>query len=98
MHRAAQQVPISPVRLSFVGALKILQCRLPACPASPKARRQWYSHLLEEITEEVIPPRRNRINPRVIKCQQSKWPKKRPEHRNWTQPKRLFRDSIVILR
>ncbi len=98
MHGAAQQVPISPLRLSFVGTLKILQCRLPACPASPKARRQWYSHLLEEITEEVIPPRRNRINPRVIKCQQSKWPKKRPEHRNWTQPKRPFRDSIVILR
>jgi len=98
MHQAAQQVPISPLRLSFVGTLKILQCRLPACPASPRARRQWYSHLLEEITEVVIPPRRHRTNPRVIKCQQSKWPKKRPEHRAWPQPQWPFRNSIVILR
>lgn len=98
MHQAAQPLPISPLRLSFTGTLKILQCRLPSCPASPKARRQWYSQLLEEIREEVIPPRRNRINPRVIKCQQSKWPKKRPEHRNWPRPKQSFQESIVILR
>jgi hypothetical protein len=98
MHEAARQVPISPLRLSFTGTLKILQCRLPECPASPQARRQWYQQLLQEITEEQIPPRRNRTNPRVIKCQQSKWPKKRLEHRHWLQPKRSFQQSIVILR
>jgi hypothetical protein len=97
MHEAARRVPISPLRLSFTSTLKILQCRLPECPRRRRARRQWYQHLLEEIAEEPIPPRRNRINPRVIKCQQSQWPKKRPEHRNWPQPKQPFCQSIVIL-
>jgi hypothetical protein len=98
MHQAARSVAISPLRLSFVAALKILRCRLPECPRSRKARRQWYEELLEEIAEESIPPRRNRINPRVIKRQQSQWPKKRPHHRQCPQPTASFPESVVILR
>jgi len=50
------------------------------------------------MAEETIPPRRNRINPRVITRPQSKWLKKRPCHRQTPQPTRPFRDSIEILR
>lgn len=98
MYEAAQRVRVSPVRMSFTGTLKILRCRLPECPRSTRGQEQWWNRLLEEISEEQIPPRRNRINPRVIKRTQSKWPKKRPRHRHSPQPTRTFRSSIVIIR
>jgi Insertion element 4 transposase N-terminal/Transposase DDE domain len=98
MCEAAGRVPTSPLRMSFTGTLKILRCRLPECPQSPKARQQWWNRLLEEITEEQIPCRRNRINPRVIKRQQCQWPTKRPHHRKCAQPTRPFRDSVVLRR
>lgn len=98
MFQAAKTAKVSPVRMSFTGTLKILRCRLPECPRSPKARKVWWQCLLEEIAEEPLPPRRHRINPRVIKLQQSKWSKKRPCHRQTPQPTRPFRDSIRLLR
>ena len=98
MFEAAQHAAISPLRMSFTGTLKILRCRLPECPRSSKSRDLWWQRLLEEIAEEQIPPRRNRINPRVIKKPQSKWPKKRPCHRQTPQPTCPFRDSIKIIR
>jgi hypothetical protein len=97
MFEAAGQAKVSPLRLSFTGTLKILRCRLADCPRSSKGRELWWQRLLEEIAEEQIPPRRNRINPRVIKRQQSKWPKKRPHHRQTPQPSRPFGESITIL-
>ena len=98
MFEAAQRVPISPLRMSFTGTLKILRCRLPECPADTKGRHHWWRQLLEELTEEPLPVRRPRINPRVIKRPQSKWPKKRPFHRQTTPPSGHFRRSIIILR
>jgi hypothetical protein len=98
MHEAAKKVPVSPLRISFVGTLKILRCRLPECAQSPPARQRWWQNLLEEIAEEVIPERRNRINPRVIKRKMSNWLKKRREHYHWPQPTKEFRRSIVMCR
>lgn len=98
MCQAAQQKNLSPLRMSFTGTLKILRCRLPECPPTPVGRAFWWQRLLEEIAEEQLPPRRHRINPRVIRRQQSKWPKKRPCHRHTPQPTRPFEESIHILR
>jgi len=98
MFEAAQTVPISPLRLSFTGTLKILRCRLPECPRGEAGRRRWWGNLLEEIAEETIPPRRDRVNPRVIKRKMSNWLKKRPQHHHWPQPTKQFRESVVMLR
>jgi hypothetical protein len=95
MCQAARQKGISPLRLSFTGTLKILRCRLPECPPTPSGRAFWWQRLLEEITEEQLPPRRNRINPRVIRRQQSKWPKKRPHHRHTPQPPCPFASQSI---
>jgi len=46
---------------------------------------------------EVLEPRRNRINPRVIKRPQSKWPKKQEEHRNLPPLKLTFKETICVL-
>lgn len=98
MSEAATRAGVAPRRVSFTGALKILRCRLAECPADEPGRVCWYEHLIDEIAEEVLPQRRSRINPRVIKKKMSNWKKKRPEHRCPTKPIERFRDTIEILR
>jgi len=97
MQQAAAEQDVDPQRISFTSTLKILRCRLPECPASDRGRRQWYRRLVSEISEEILPPRRNRINPRVIKKKMSNWEKKKPQHRPYPQPHKEFRDAIVLL-
>jgi hypothetical protein len=97
MNEAARMNNLAPRRLSFTGTLKILRCRLPECPKSRQGLQRWYEDLLAEVAEEVLPARRNRINPRVIKRKMSNWRKKRPEHRRYPQPAKKFRQSVIIL-
>lgn len=97
MAEAAQRNGLPPRRLSFTGALKVLRCRLPQCPKSRAGLSRWYEDLLAEVAEDVLPERRNRINPRVIKRKMSNLRKKRPEHRQYPQPTKKFRQSIVML-
>lgn len=97
MQEAAAEQGLDPRRISFTNTLKILRCRLPECPPSARGRSKWYHQLISEIGEENLPPRRNRINPRVIKKKMSNWEKKKPEHRHYPQPHKEFRDAVVIL-
>jgi hypothetical protein len=97
MCEAARASQLPPRRLSFTGTLKVLRCRLPSCPKGRAGLKRWYADLLAEISEEVLPERRNRINPRVIKRKMSNWKKKRPEHRRSPQPTKKFRKCIDIL-
>src|SRR6516165_8645959 len=98
MTAAAASVSLDPDRLSFVGCLQILRCRLPECPApGTEEFVVWYEVLLGEVsrerTDDVI--RRNRINPRVVKVKMSKFKKKRPEHRPVPPLLKTFRESVV---
>lgn len=95
--QAAAKRQIDPDRISFTNTLKILRCRLPECPRSERGHRRWHRDLIAEIAEEIIEPRRNRINPRVIKKKMSNWPKKRCHHRHYPQPGKGFREAIVML-
>ena len=94
---AADLADIAPRDLSFVNTLKILRCRLAEAPRSAAGLRRWHEDLLTEVAAEVLEPRRNRINPRVIKRKMSNWLKKRDKHRNFPQPTKTFRKSIVML-
>lgn len=99
MFQAAQSVspPLDVDRLSFVGCFRILQCRLPECDRRTGITlSQWYESLLVEMRSEAIGPRRNRINPRVIKRKMSKWLKKRPCHRRPPPLRQTFEQSIVM--
>lgn len=100
MFEAASQKGLDPDRLSFTGTLKILRCRLAEAPTQPRRLSAWWHDLLNEITDknELLPPRRNRINPRVIKKKMSNWAKKRPDHRLYPQPTKPFEQAVVILR
>jgi hypothetical protein len=97
MSEAARLNNLPPRRLSFTGTLKVLRCRLPECLKSRPGLQRWYANLLAEIAEEVLPERRQRINPRVIKRKMSNWRKKRPEHRRCPQPTKKFRQCVVML-
>ena len=96
MHEAAERQGIDPRRVSFTGAIQIVRCRLPQCPKSPRGLRAWRETLVQEIAEEILPKRRNRINPRVINVKMSRWEKKKPKHLHPPQPEKEFRDAIVI--
>ena len=83
MFEAAAKVNLEPDRLSFTGCFQILKCRLPECDGRTRATFEaWYRGVLWEMQMERTDPRRNRINPRVIKRKMSKWKKKRREHRH----------------
>jgi hypothetical protein len=49
------------------------------------------------LAAERTEPRRNRINPRVIKVKMSKFKKKRAQHRNIRPLTRTFEESILLL-
>lgn len=94
---AAQPEPIDPDRLSFTGCLRVLRLRLPELArATPAAVEEWYRHLLWELRRETIPPRRNRVNPRVVKRKMSKFAKKRAEHRHPPPLTKTFAETVVI--
>lgn len=98
MYEAATAIGLDPDRLSFTGCFQILKCRLPECDTSTSQTFQaWYEGLLWEMQHEQIEPRRNRINPRVIKQKMSKWKKKRPEHRPAPKITKTFAESVVML-
>jgi hypothetical protein len=97
MFQAATRVGLDTDRLSFTGCFQILKCRLPECDSrTPQSFEAWCEGLLDEMGHELVDPRRNRINPRVIKRKMKNWLKKRPEHRHLPPLKKTFMESVVM--
>ncbi len=97
MVEAARPLQLDPDRLSFTGCFRVLKCRLPECQHhTPQSFTAWYNALLWELQDEQLPPRRNRINPRVIKRKMSKWPKKRVPHKSPPKLTTPFADTVVM--
>jgi hypothetical protein len=97
MAQAAAREGLDPDRLSFVGCLQILRCRLPECDSrTPATWQEWYAALLWEMGQERTEPRRDRINPRVVKRKMSKFKKKRPQHRQPPRLQKRFRETVVV--
>lgn len=97
MQEAAEAECLDPDRVSFTGAVKVLHCRLPEIPkgAGPVKLKKWWEGVVEEVSKKVVPPRRARVNPRVVKRQISKWSKKKPCHLNPPKPKPF--DECILL-
>jgi hypothetical protein len=97
MFHAARRAGLDTDRLSFTGCFQILTCRLPECDSrTSQSFEAWCQALLDEMSHERIEPRRNRINPRVIKRKMKNWLKKRPEHRHLPPLKKTFMESVVM--
>jgi hypothetical protein len=94
MTDAAEPAKLEPERLSFTNSWRILQSHLHEAPTCSIA--QWYQRLSEEVSRQILRPRRDRWYPRVIRKKMKKWDKKRPKHKNPPQPSKPFAESIVI--
>lgn len=99
MHEAAISVDIDPRRLSFIHAVRVIRETAPLMRAAPTQRLpSIYSAMIQHIAEGRLPPRDNRINPRVVKRKMSSFPKKRPQHAHPPRPQISFLQSVVILK
>ena len=94
---AAAQAGVPPRQISFTGTVNLLRVNLVECPRSPRLFSAWYESLIAEISLQVLEPRRNRINPRVIKRQQSKWNRKQEKHRKLPHLQHEFHETIRLL-
>lgn len=94
--RAAAVADVDPIDISFTGALDILMARLPEIKKSRVKTKRWLSNLINEISEEKLPPRTDRINPRKVKKRSQARPTKRDSDRLPPKPNGRFRDHIQI--
>ena len=100
MVEASRQAGVPPRRISFVGALEVIQCRLPGMSTAqrrPERLRRWYEGVVSEVSREVLPPRRLRNNPRVVKCARVKWPGKKTVKAKPPQPDQPFAEVIALV-
>lgn len=94
--RGAEQANVEPTRISFTGALDILHARLPEAKNSRPMRKQWLDALIGEISQEQLPPRVDRINPRKLKKRSKAWPTKHDTDRRPPKPIGRFAEQIEI--
>jgi hypothetical protein len=99
MHEAALQAGVDPDRVSFVHTLHVLQDAIPEFQmTSPDQHAQLFDRLLRDVASDLLPERRLRINPRVVKRKMSNFHLKRPEHCQWPQPtSRSFRQAVAVI-
>ncbi|MBA3868907.1 MAG: IS4 family transposase [Anaerolineae bacterium] len=88
MLHAAQSVALDPDRLSFIQALRVVRDSLPL----PYFHFPLGFHpvLCDTVAFWQIPPRDNRINPRLVKRRLSKFPRKHFADRHPPQPSLPF--------
>lgn len=98
MAEAASKWDLDPDRLSFTGALQVISRAIPRMQAAKtELLPAFYDMMLDEIASQLNPPRRNRINPRVIKQKMSNFKCKRQEHYKIQQPRNTFQEAICVL-
>ena len=97
IHEAAQQVQLDPDRLSFIGAVRVLQNAVPEFQMTAAQQLPaLYQRLLRDIGRKRLPQRRLRSNPRVVKRKMSNFKLKRAEHLAQPQPSCSFREAIEV--
>ena len=82
MERVAALVGVSPLRISFTGALRVIRDELMMNSlSSPGALPRHLDELARELAHLVLPPRRARTAPRGVKIKMSNYPRVRPGDR-----------------
>lgn len=100
MFQAASDAQIDPDRLSFTHAVRLISDAIPffqlTHPQDHDALLHW---LLSDIVHPRfrLPPRDNRINPRVVKRRTSRYPRKRLQDYALPQPEKPFREVVTLV-
>lgn len=98
MHQAALHAAVDPDRISFVHALEVLRDAIAEFQMTARhLLPDLFKRLWRDIARCLLPKRRNRTNPRVVKRKMSNFHLKRPEHANWPQPSMPFRHAVTVI-
>jgi hypothetical protein len=100
MHQAALAVDVDPDRLSSTRSPRIVRRQVTttgqaAFPPEPPART--LARMTGEIAERLLPTRRLRAFPRVVKRKMSSFGVKRAKHRAWPRPTLPPGQAIMIV-
>jgi hypothetical protein len=77
IHQAAREGDHDPDRISFNRTLRVVRRQVTGQAAFPRGRlARAVKATLAELLDRLLPPRRRRANPRVIKRKVSGWPLK----------------------
>lgn len=78
MAEGAERADVPPLRISFVGALARIREAIPRMASAPARQLPTlYDRLIEHVHLCVLPPRRERKNPRAVRIKMSGYPLKR---------------------
>jgi hypothetical protein len=93
MLRAAEEGGVDPDRLSFTSTARAakLSVRRALDASSTNALA------IGEVLHHLLPRRRLRSNPRVVRRKMSNYGVKRPEHRHWPQPTLPVEQAVCVL-
>jgi hypothetical protein len=99
MHQSAREADLDPDRLSFTHAVEVLdtacyEFALVARQELPRLQERLLADLREPAT--LLPSRRLRFYPRVVKRAYSSFHRKRPAQQGFTLKKQTFRDILLI--
>jgi Insertion element 4 transposase N-terminal/Transposase DDE domain len=99
MHQSALQADLDPDRLSFSHAVEVLetacyQCSMVAKDELPRLHDRLLTDLRAPST--LLPPRRLRFYPRVVKRAYSSFRRKLPEHEGFTLKRQSFAEILLI--
>lgn len=99
MHRSACEANLDPDRLSFTHAVEVLDTACYVFALVPREQiPRLQQRLLTDLREPstLLPPRRLRFYPRVVKRAYSPFHRKRPGQQGFTLKKQRFCDILLI--
>ena len=97
IHSAARHGDLDPDRISFTRALNATRRSVRTGIDGAINLTQALRRATTELLHTLLPERRHRSNPRVVRRKMTKWHVKRATHRPWPQPALPLRDTIRIL-
>ena len=99
MHQSACEANLDPDRLSFTHAIEVLDTACYEFALVPRAEiSRLQKRLLADLRDPstLLPPRRLRFYPRVVKRAYSPFHRKRPGQQGFTLKKQSFSDILLI--
>lgn len=99
IHEVAVKEGIDPDRISFIDSLRVIRRKIDKFQIAKEEQLEpLYQMMLEDIAENKLPPRDNRINPREVKRKTSKFPSGRGTPRGRPQSRKPFSEIIYMLK
>lgn len=95
--QAAHHTDVDPDRVSFTRTMRAARRSIRRSVGNQVSLAAEVFHVTTEILQELLPQRRLRANPRVVRRKMSNFGVKRPEHRFWPQPTLPILQAIRIL-